>query len=156
MFANSFSSSARSSSRSKFTLRTRFLRLASPKSRGIHHLTNFRIPRSLTRTRLIVWCVDESRTTRTRAERNGSSLTKLIIAPESSLGGLPGLTRSSIEKLPALNFRHQFANINRDGMSLENSTKFGVNCLIFFPVHKEKLHHVSLFSSIHSDTVNVR
>jgi hypothetical protein len=33
---------------------------------------------------------------------------KLIIAPESSIGGLPGLTRSSIEKWPVLNFRHQY------------------------------------------------
>jgi hypothetical protein len=49
-----------------------------------------------------------------------------------------------------------FANINRDGMSLENSAKFDVNCLVFSPVHKERLHHVSLFSSIHSDTVNFR
>jgi hypothetical protein len=32
----------------------------------------------------------------------------IIIAPDSSVGGLPGLTRSSIEKSPALNFRHQY------------------------------------------------
>jgi hypothetical protein len=74
----------------------------------IHRLTNFYIPRSLTRTPLIVWCVNKSRTARTRAERNGSSLSKFIIAPESSVGGLPDLTRSPIEKSPALNFRHQY------------------------------------------------
>jgi hypothetical protein len=108
MFANSFPSSARSSSRSKFALRTRSLRLASLKSCGIHRLMNFRIPRSLTRTRLIPWCVDESHTARTRAERNSSSLNELIITPENSIRCLPGLTRLSIEKSPALNFRHQY------------------------------------------------
>jgi hypothetical protein len=109
---------------------------------------------------LIVWCVDESRTARIRAERNGSSLSKLIIAPESYIGGLPGLIRShlvihrkvaSSELLTPI-----FANINRDGMSLENSTKFGVNCFVFSLVHKKKLHHLSLSSLIHSDTVNIR
>jgi hypothetical protein len=74
----------------------------------IHRLTNFRIPRSFTRTRLIAWCFDKSRTPRTQAERNRSSLSKLIVAPESSIWGLPGFTRSSMEKSRALNFRHQY------------------------------------------------